>query len=137
MQSFLRPALAALALAGIAFGASSAATMPTTVTIQMKALNGSGEAGSATLTQVANGVKVVVSLKHATGSQPTHIHTGTCANINKAPEYALVNTVNGNGSSTVPGIKLADLLNGKYAINVHKSAADLATYVACGNIATK
>jgi Cu/Zn superoxide dismutase len=136
MQSILRTALATLALGAIALGTSYAAT--TAVTIPLKALNGSGENGSATLTQTAGGVQVVVSLKGAPAdAQPTHVHIGTCGNINKAPEYPLVNTVGGKGTSTIAGVKLADLLKGKYAINVHKSTSDLATYVACGNITAK
>jgi len=136
MQSILRTTLATLALAGIALSATAAT--PVAITIPLAALNHSGETGTATLTQVAGGVKVVVALKHApAGAQPTHIHIGTCGNINKAPEYPLVNTVNGAGTSTVAGVTLKQLLAGKYAINVHKSTMDLATYVACGNITTK
>lgn len=136
MQSILRTTLATLALAGIALGASAAT--PASVTVKLNALNGSGETGTATLTQLKGGVNVVVALKNApAAAQPTHIHIGTCGNINKAPEYPLVNTVNGAGTSTVAGVTIKQLLAGKYAINVHKSTMDLATYVACGNIATK
>lgn len=135
MQSILRTTLATLALAGIALGASAAT--PASVTVKLNALNGSGETGTATLTQLKGGVNVVVALKNApAAAQPTHIHIGTCGNINKAPEYPLVNTVNGAGTSTVAGVTIKQLLAGKYAINVHKSTMDLATYVACGNIAT-
>lgn len=121
---------AALALGGSAFAA------PQTLTIKMAALNHSGEQGTATLTQEPEGVRVVVNLTGAakTAVQPTHIHVGTCGNINKAPEYGLQNTVAGKGTSIVKGIKLADLTKGHYAINVHKSANDLGTYVSCGNI---
>jgi hypothetical protein len=123
---------------GVAFAAAaiapSVAATPASLTVKMIALNGSGENGTATITQDANGIAVAVSLPGAKGSQPTHIHIGTCANLNKAPEYALKNTVDGKGASTVPGVTIAQLLKGHYAINVHKSAADLATYVSCGNI---
>ena len=127
--------LAGLVLAGTLVAGALADT-PTTVTIQMKALNDSGETGTAILKQVDSGVWVQVTLNGAPADtpQPTHIHIGTCGNINKAPEYGLKNTVDGKSETTVPGIKLADLLAGKYAINVHKSAAEIGTYVACGNI---
>src|SRR5579875_1373343 len=96
---------AALAVSATAF----AATMSSKVTIPMKALNGSGEDGTATLTQESDGVKVVVDLKNGTAdAQPTHIHVGTCGNINKAPEYPLSNTVSGKGESLVKGVKLSD-----------------------------
>lgn len=130
---FLRSLLAATAIALTTITVASAAA-PTTLTIKMKALNGSGEDGTAVLTQKSDGVLVAVNLPHGKGTQPTHIHAGTCGNINKAPEYALVNTVDGKGSSTVKGIQLSDLTSGKYAINVHKSADDLGTYVSCGDI---
>ena len=84
---------------------------------------------------LADGVQVVVTLKNAPDdAQPTHIHIGTCGNINKAPEFALLNTVNGKSSTVVKGVSLKQLLAGHYAVNVHKSTSDLATYVSCGNI---
>lgn len=108
---------------------------PTTLTIPMHALNGSKEDGTAILTQTADGVRVVVSLANAPSiAQPTHIHLGTCSNINRSPEYALVDTQNGHGDSVVRGIKLSDLLKGTYAINVHKSGFELGTYASCGDV---
>lgn len=121
---------AALCAPAISFAAAD------TLTIPMKALNDSGETGTAVLTQQDDGVHVAVTLKNSPKDtpQPTHIHIGTCGGINKAPEYALVNTVDGKGDSVVKGVKLSDLTAGKYAINVHKSGDDLGTYVSCGNI---
>ncbi|HET9030935.1 MAG TPA: hypothetical protein VFN49_12250 [Candidatus Aquilonibacter sp.] len=115
-----------------------AASTANSVTIPMKALNGSGEDGTAVFTQEKDGVRVVVSLKNAPKGtpQPTHIHAGNCGNINKAPEYPLNNTVDGSSSSVVKGVKLSDLMASKYAVNVHKSGDDLGTYVSCGNINT-
>jgi len=131
-----RLTLATLALAAlaIAFAAPAGAAI-NSITIAMKPLNNSGESGSATLTQEGDGVKIVVSLKGApSAAQPTHIHIGTCGNIKPAPEYALVSLTDGASTSTVKGITIDQLLAGKYAINVHKSADDLGTYVACGEI---
>jgi Cu/Zn superoxide dismutase len=132
----LRFALLGAALAGV-LAATASADAPTTVTIKMVAQNDSGETGTATLTQVADGVRVSVKLDGAPKDvpQPTHIHVGNCGHSNKAPEYPLASTTNGASLSTVKGIQLADLLKGTYAINVHKSADDLGTYVSCGNIA--
>ena len=126
--------------AAVVFGttASLSSTAPESLKIEMNALNNSGENGTAVLTQTNDGVRVVVELANAPASaQPTHIHLGTCGNINKAPEYALVPTMDGRGTSVVAGVKLSDLLKGHYAINVHKSPTDLATYVSCGNITAK
>ena len=125
--------LSAALFAALSFAQASA--QPESLTIAMHALNGSGEDGMATLTQVADGVRVVVDLQHAPSDvQPTHIHLGTCGNINKAPEYGLQLTAQGHSESVVRGVTLDDLKKQAYAINVHKSASDLATYVSCGNI---
>jgi hypothetical protein len=125
----------ALCIAALAIATPALAQEPTTLTIPMHAKNGSQEDGTAVLTQGADGVRVVVTLANAPDiAQPTHIHIGTCANINKAPEYGLTDTEKGHGDSVVRGIKLADLLKGTYAINVHKSGFDLGTYASCGDI---
>jgi Cu/Zn superoxide dismutase len=92
----LRFALLGAALAGV-LAATASADAPTTVTIKMVAQNDSGETGTATLTQVADGVRVSVKLDGAPKDvpQPTHIHVGNCGHINKAPEYPLASTTNG------------------------------------------
>jgi hypothetical protein len=111
------------------------AQTPNTLTIPMHALNGSGENGEAILVQGTDGVHVTVALAHgSTLAQPTHIHIGTCGAINKAPEYGLSDTIEGKGDSVVRGVKIADLLAGHFAINVHKSGVDLGTYSSCGDI---
>lgn len=128
--------IGALALTAALLPSGFALAAGDSLTIQMTALNGSGENGTAVLTQEANGVRVVVSLKNAPKDtpQPTHIHAGTCGKINAAPEYPLDNTVDGKGSSLVKGVKLSDLTAGKFAVNVHKSGDEIKTYVSCGNI---
>ena len=129
--------IGALALAAALVPALvSAADSDKSITIPMKALNGSGETGTAVFTQEDAGVRVVVTLKNAPKgvAQPTHIHAGTCEKINAAPEYPLEPTTDGKNSSVVKGVKLSDLLSGKYALNIHKSADDIPTYVSCGNI---
>jgi hypothetical protein len=139
-MKILRFVLLGSALAGMLAAAVAAQTMApaggTSVTIKMMPQNSSGESGTAVLTQAADGVHVVVSLTGGPKDtpQPTHIHMGTCAKLNPAPKYPLSNTVNGKSTSVVPNAKLSDLLSGTYAINVHKSATDIATYVSCGDI---
>ena len=128
-----RSAVAFAALTGLALAAASAAD--NAVTVDMKAQNGSGESGTATLTQTDAGVKVDIDIKNGTdAAQPAHIHQGTCPKINPAPQYPLTNVTDGKSTTVVKGVKLADLLKGPYAINVHKSTSDLATYVSCGDI---
>ena len=135
----LRLALAVSILAGLACAAPVAAQMTngTVVTVTMSAQNGSGEDGSATLTQTADGVVVLITLKNAPAAdQPAHIHPGTCANLNPAPKYPLTNVANGTSRTIVKGVTLRQLTSGMFAINVHKSTSDLGTYVSCGDIKT-
>lgn len=127
-----------LLIAGIAFvtfSQLSAAAATSTLTVALHAQNGSGESGTATLTQAGADVKVVISLKGApaTTPQPAHIHDGTCADL-KGVAYPLTNVVGGASTTTVKGVTIDKLLGGTYAINVHESAANLGKYVACGNI---
>jgi hypothetical protein len=112
------------------------APQPKTATVTFSAQNNSGITGTATLTEAgATSTKVVVSVTGAgAGPQPIHIHPGTCANLTKTPTHTLTPVTNGQSETTVPAA-LADLQGGKYAINIHKSAAEAAIYVACGEIA--
>ncbi|HKE36534.1 MAG TPA: hypothetical protein VKB39_03830 [Candidatus Baltobacteraceae bacterium] len=126
-------AAALMALGSVTMVAAHAAA--SSVTVELKAQNGSGETGTATLTQESGDVKVVVTLKNApAGPQPAHIHSGTCANLNPAPAYPLESISNGASTSTIKGVTIDELLAKPYAINVHKSTSDLGTYVACGEI---
>jgi len=104
------------------------------VTVRMHAQNKSGESGTAKLTpQGADKTRVEISLKGAPKGtpQPAHIHEGSCAKLDPKPKYGLENVVDGKSSTVVPqGI---DAVRGM-AINVHKSADDIKTYVSCGDI---
>jgi hypothetical protein len=103
--------------------------------VPIKALNGSGESGTATLTDTKAGLKVVLSLKGGGADpQPAHIHDGSCAKLDPKPKYPLSNVVDGKSTTVVKGVTIGELL-GHYAINVHKSTTDIPTYVACGDVA--
>ncbi len=105
------------------------------ITIAMKALNGSGEDGSATLTQTGKDIKIVITLKNGPAfDQPTHIHAGTCVSINPSPEFPLASTNGGKSTYVLHNETLDFLTSHPYAINIHKSTSDLATYASCGNI---
>ncbi len=129
-------ALALVAAVLLAIPAVVSAAGPVTVTINPQ--NNSGESGTATLTDLGNGqtkVDVSVNGEPAGAAQPEHIHKGTCSNLNPAPAYALNNLVNGKSTTTV-AVSLSTLQSGQFAINGHKSAQDLTTYVFCGEIAS-
>jgi hypothetical protein len=131
----IRFGLATLALGALSFAAAPAIAATGPLTITLYSQNGSGEDGTATLTQTPDGLQVMVSLKNApAAAQPAHIHPGTCAKLDPNPKYALTNVASGTSTTVVKGVTLDDLLAGTYAINVHKSLSDLGTYVACGNI---
>jgi len=96
-------------------------------TVKMGAQSGSGQNGSATIVTKGTGIVVTVTVSNEPkgASEPAHIHLGTCKKLNPAPWKPLSNVVGGVSTTT---------LASKYAINVHKSAADLKTYVSCGGI---
>jgi len=129
-------ALASSILFGIAaFAPAGAAT--STLKVALTQQNGSGETGTATLTQQGANVQVVIALKGAPATaQPAHIHDGTCAKLGGVA-YMLTSIVNGSSTTVVKGVTIDKLLGGSYAINVHESAANLGKYVACGNIVAK
>ncbi len=107
---------------------------PKTMTIPLLSLNNSQEYGSAVLTEMADGVKVVLTIANeAPGStQPAHIHSGACPNPG-AVVYPLSSVVDGK-SETVIKASL-DQLSSKLplAINVHQSAKEIKSYLACGD----
>jgi hypothetical protein len=108
------------------------------VSVKMGAQNKSGETGTAKLTPEGDQTKVEITLKGAPKgvSQPAHVHEGSCAKLDPKPKYGLSNVVDGKSSTTIP-VKIDDLMGGNLAINVHKSAEDVKTYVACGDIKGK
>ncbi|MEA2720375.1 MAG: hypothetical protein QOJ39_2239 [Candidatus Eremiobacteraeota bacterium] len=118
-----------LGSAGIA-GATAARTR-----INIAPLNDSGETGAATLEQQSDGSLLVTVLTHNAGpdAQPVHIHKGTCDN-STAIAFRLQNAVNGKSQTRLKGVKLSDLTSSANVINVHKSAKEMGTYVACGRI---
>jgi hypothetical protein len=101
--------------------------------VELKAQNNSNETGTATLTPEGDSTKVVLDVKGAEGTQPTHIHKGTCDKLDPKPAFPLSPVVNGKSETTVKA-SMKDLTSGEYAINGHKSAQDLKTYVFCGDL---
>ncbi|MEA2524583.1 MAG: hypothetical protein QOF73_1810 [Thermomicrobiales bacterium] len=105
------------------------------ITIDLEELNDSGVSGTATLTDNGDGTTTVsIQVDGATGDHPAHIHEGTCDDLNPNPEYPL-NNVDADGvSETDVEVALDDLLAEPHAVNLHLSADNVATYIACGNI---
>lgn len=128
-------AFAAGLVLALSWSTGLAAAQTTPVVVNLSAQNNSGLAGTATLTDIGGGkTRVELKVTGPDGDYPAHIHMGTCANLNPAPQYPLVN-VRGGASTTEVDASLATIQQSPHAINMHKSAEDIATYVACGDIA--
>jgi plastocyanin len=80
-------------------------------------------------------------------AHPAHIHLGSCDALDPNPTFMLTDVAlpaaqdsAGNGaipverSVTTVEAPLEDLVSGGYAINVHQSVDDIATYIACGSL---
>lgn len=110
---------------------------PTTLQIKLTEQNASGQGGQAVIVPIGTStVRVIVNLagKPSSEAEPAHIHIGSCPNPG-AVKYPLVNVGKGASQTDIPNMTVEKLLSElPLAINVHKSAADLKTYVACGNI---
>lgn len=128
----LKPAIPLL-LAGLLAGPALA--LDDTVSVKLGAQNDSGQSGSATLIPEGNQTKVVIELSNAPAgtAQPAHIHLGSCDKLNKAPKWPLEAVKDGRSVTMLP-VALDTILAERAAINVHKSAAEVQVYVACGNI---
>jgi hypothetical protein len=79
--------------------------------------------------------RVDITLNNAPSNvpQPAHFRAGTCSKFNPNPQYPLSDVVNGKSSSTV-NVPLAQLVGKPHTITVHKSAEELKTTVACGDV---
>ncbi len=131
MKLMIVSTLAAVGL--IAAQAAFAQSGP--MTVDLKAQNNSGETGTVTFTPQGDKTQVVLKMTGAPAgvAQPVHIHDGSCANLDAKPRIPLQSVSNGS-STTLVDMKLDDIMKQGGAINVHKSAADLKVYVACGDL---
>jgi Cu/Zn superoxide dismutase len=122
----------------IAMAAAGTARAAGPTTVQLTPQNNSGESGTATLTEQGTKTKVVVDVKGAPAgvAQPLHVHKGPCAKLDPKPAYGLATLTNGKSETTID-VPLASLEAGGFAINGHKSAQDVSTYVFCGDIPAK
>jgi Cu/Zn superoxide dismutase len=134
MLNAVRLAVLAVMVLALAAGPVSAAE----VMVKLNPQNNSGESGSATLTDTPDGkTKVTVNVTgQPAGSQPMHIHKGTCASLDPKPAFPLPALSGGKAEATVNATVDA-LQKEKFAINGHKSAQEASVYVFCGEIPAK
>ena len=111
---------------------------PKQLTVALNAQSKSGQTGIAVLTEVNGKVTVDLTLagEAATADEPAHIHVGSCPTPG-AVKFPLTDVVDGKSTTTLPSTitSLDDLVKlMPLAVNVHKSAAQIGVYVACGDI---
>jgi LysM repeat protein len=113
-----------------------AAAQGLTATVTINSDGDSGITGTATLTELGGGRMAVELRLNGAGAtpRPAHFHQGSCDALDiQAPSIPLQPVVNGVSTSQVEAT-LQQLLSRPYAIHVHKSAEELAVYVACGDV---
>jgi hypothetical protein len=133
-MKFLLNALSAVALATFATLPAVAADNSGGKVFAMTSQNGSGQHGTVALKpRGATTIVEIHLLGAASTAEPAHIHAGSCSQLNPAPKYPLTPVVDGISETTVKE-PISALTAGGLAVNVHKSASDLKTYVACGNL---
>lgn len=105
------------------------------LTLDLQEQNNSGITGTATLSPTSDGdVEVELEVDGSEGGpHPAHIHKGSCADLDPNPAFPLEDVVDGRSQTTVD-VDIADLTIDEYAINVHESPENAATYVACADV---
>lgn len=75
---------------------------------------------------------------------PSHIHEGTCEELNPTPEYPLADVAPVSADAEVGAVEVSEtsvevsldeLVASPFAINIHESAENVENYIACGDIA--
>jgi hypothetical protein len=114
---------------------TTAAAQSQTLTLTLNAQNNSGISGTATFNDLGNGkTRVMMQVSGAgAGPEPAHIHPGSCTQLDPTPAYTLSSVTNGTSTTDVDAT-LQELIDGHYAIHMHKSPDELTVYVACADI---
>ena len=129
----LRSAFAAAAIAAIA--CATAGASPTTLTVKLYAQNGRAKPARRRLTRFRAASRSSSGWPAVKTARSPSIYTRVLVDAEPGTQICLTNIVHGSSTTTLPGITLADLLEGQYVIDVHESSADLTKYVACAAIA--
>jgi hypothetical protein len=121
--------------ATLALGLSTMA-IAADATYQLVPQGGSGEAGTITIAPAPGGGSLVTVVTTGQGAdpQPVHVHKGPCLVIDPKPAYPLATLEKGKSVTTLKGVTPAQLTDGSYAINVHKSTKEGGIYVACATL---
>ncbi len=134
-DSPLRAAIAIGAALILVFLQARPSSADQSLAIRLEPVNNSGISGMAVLSARGNQTQIDVTIdgEPAGASEPIHIHNGNCGSALGSIKYPLKNVENG-ASTTVVDAPLGSLLTGGFAINAHQSAANITTWIACGNV---
>jgi hypothetical protein len=100
--------------------------------------NNSGISGTASVQSRAAGSRVTVHIMGAANgsAHPWHVHRGTCGNdqgiVGGASEYQPLQVGSNGTAHAEEDIPVALSEDATYFVNIHKSATELSTIVACG-----
>ena len=106
----------------------------------LSAVSSAGVSGSAEAQSVAVGTGVRISLTGAQpdGHHPWHVHRGQCGDngpiVGNAGDYPALHVGSDGRASATATISVALVEETPYYVNVHRSAADLGTIIACGRL---
>jgi hypothetical protein len=78
-------------------------------------------------------VELAIEPSDPADAHPAHIHGGSC-DSGGGIVHPLDDVVDGSSVTTLMAVSLSDVTDGAHYINVHESAANLGTTIACGDI---
>ena len=139
----LTTAAVIVAMAGTAFAAGStsggSAAAPAPLVYKLAAIGDSGQSGTVTLTpgpttdgKPSTVVVIALTGEPAGAVEPAHIHKTPCPGTLTSVVYGLNSVEDGKSTTTVPAA--IDTFASGFSVNVHKSKAEIKTYIACGNL---
>jgi len=108
---------------------------PGDLVVSLDEQNASGISGRVIMHPAENSLMVTIEVtgSPAGASHPAHIHSGRCPTPGGVTS-PLASVVDGLSVTKLEGVTLASVADGNHAVNLHRSAEDISTYIACGDI---
>jgi hypothetical protein len=106
----------------------------------LQPVNSSGVRGAvnARSSVAATGVSITISGGGSGGRHPWHVHRGTCgqngAILGGADEYPLLEIGASGNASASANLEVGLSEDSQYSVNVHRSATEMGTIIACGDL---
>lgn len=103
-------------------------------TVALIPVDGSGQSGTANISEINSQVKVQVSVSGGWyPNQPTYVRRGVCPDADNVI-YSLANTLYGYGQTVVNATYDQFLAQKPITISLHHSAFQINTFTSCGNV---